>query len=147
MQTTEARPAVKDENPILRVRAQAAIVRTLAAEMLRGDRGANQAEGLRNQAIEESARLVSVVEGLSRMRAAAPPAANGEPRQRESSAGARRRPRVLVVEEDDATRAAITRGLAPEYEVLEQRTVRSTNSYAAIAETRRWIASRLTTAA
>lgn len=82
MQTTEARPAVKDENPILRVRAQAAIVRTLAAEMLRGDRGANQAEGLRNQAIEESARLVSVVEGLSRMRAAAPPAANGEPRQR-----------------------------------------------------------------
>jgi hypothetical protein len=109
---------VKEEKPMLRARAQAAIVRTLAAEMLRENRRGNQAEGLRNQATEEFARLVSVMEELSRMRAAAPPAASGEPGQEESAAGTRRCPRVLVVEEDEAARFAIIRGLAPEYEVV-----------------------------
>lgn len=109
---------MKDENPVLRARAQAAIVRTLATEMQREDRAGNQAEGLREQAVEESARLVSVVEGLSRMRAAAPRATTGEPRQEGPSAGPRGWPRVLVVEDDDATRSAITQGLAPEYEVV-----------------------------
>jgi CheY-like chemotaxis protein len=107
---------VKDEQSALRAaRAQAAIVRTLATEMQREGQGGEEAASLRAQAVEESARLVSTLEGLAKVRTATP-IPGGEPWP-EESAGARRWPRVLVVEDDDATRAAIARGLAPEYDV------------------------------
>ena len=108
---------MKDEQSALRAaRAQAAIVRTLATEMQREGQGGEEAEGLHAQAVEESARLVSAIEDLARTRAATP-APRGEARP-EGSSGAGRWPRVLVVEDDDATRMAIARGLAPEYEVV-----------------------------
>ncbi len=97
------------------VRAQAAVVRTLATEMQREDRDRDEAEDLRAQAVEESARLVSTIEGLARRRVATPPPP-GQPRREEPSAA--RWPRILVVEDDDATRMAIARGLGPEYEVI-----------------------------
>jgi CheY-like chemotaxis protein len=109
---------VKDEHSARRAaRAQAAIVRTLAAEIQR--EGCREgAEGLNAQAVEESARLVSAIEGLGRMRVANP-APRDDPRpEASSSTSAGRWPRVLVVEDDDATRVAIVRGLAPEYEVI-----------------------------
>ena len=108
---------MKDEQSALRAaRAQAAIVRTLATEMQREGQGREEAEGLHAQAAEESARLVSAIDGLARKRAATPPP-RGEPRP-DLLSGGQRRPRVLVVEDDDATRVAIARGLAPKYEVV-----------------------------
>jgi CheY-like chemotaxis protein len=77
----------------------------------------DDAEGLNAQAVEESVRLVSAIEGLARMRVANP-VPRDDPRPEASSTGARRWPRVLVVEDEEATRVAIVRGLAPEYEVI-----------------------------
>jgi CheY-like chemotaxis protein len=109
---------VKDENPALRAaRAHAAVVRTLANEMQREGRGSEETEDLRAQAIEEAARLVSAVEGLSRTRSEPPAAAPRASPNDRPMAGAVA-PRILVVEDDDETRAAIARGLAPEYDVV-----------------------------
>lgn len=108
---------MKDEQSALRAaRAQAAIVRTLATEMQREGHGGEEAASLRAQAVEESARLVATLESLARVRTSTP-IPRGEPRP-QGLASARRWPRVLVVEDDDATRAAIARGLAPEYDVI-----------------------------
>jgi hypothetical protein len=64
---------MKDEQSALRsARAQAAVVRTLATEMQREGRGGDVTVSLHAQAVEESARLVSVIEGLGKVRAATP---------------------------------------------------------------------------
>jgi CheY-like chemotaxis protein len=111
---------VKNENAILRAaHAQAAVVRTLAAEMQRQQTGGAETESLRAQALEESARLIAAVERLAGSRRdTLPPGAGGQPSIERSNADGRRWPRVLVVEDDYDTRAAIARGLAPEYEVV-----------------------------
>jgi CheY-like chemotaxis protein len=96
--------------------AQATIAGTPTTEMRREGQGGEDGEGLHTQAVEESAPPVSAIEGLAGMRAA--PTLRDGSRPEESSTTARRWPRVLVVEDDDATRVAIERGLAPEYEVV-----------------------------
>ena len=109
---------MNDENSALRnARAQAAILRTLVGEMEREDGSLEESGGLRAQAVEESARLVSALEGLSRARSSSPPERGGSPKERLST-GVRTWPRVLVVDDDDETRAAIAKGLGPEYEVV-----------------------------
>ena len=100
------------------VRAQTAIVRTLAAEMQREGQAHDRAEDLRAQAAQESARLVSVVENLSKTRSSSSPLPQDAPHPQTPLPVAGRWPRVLVVEDDDETRHAIVRGLAPEYEVI-----------------------------
>jgi CheY-like chemotaxis protein len=111
--------AVKDESSHREaaVRTQAAVVRTLADELHRETPGADVAKDLRAQAVEESARLVTAIEEVSRMRLQAPKEARG-PRPRESREGQSRWPRILVVEDHDGTRRAIAQGLAPEYEIV-----------------------------
>jgi CheY-like chemotaxis protein len=96
---------------------QATIVRTLTTETRREGQSGEDGEGLHAQAVEESARVASAIEGLAGRRDATP-APLDAPQPEESSTTARRWPRVLVVEDDDATRVAIARGLAPEYEVV-----------------------------
>jgi CheY-like chemotaxis protein len=109
---------VKDEKSDLRAaRAQAAIVRTLTGEMQRERRGDGESD-LRAQAIEESARLVSVLEGLSKARSDALPSPRGGPAPEHDGARQGGRQRVLVVEDDDASRTAIAQGLAPNYDVV-----------------------------
>jgi CheY-like chemotaxis protein len=107
-----------DERTALRAaRAQTAVMRTLATEVRREGRAEEDREGLRTQAVEESARLVSAVEGLARVHRTA--SVRRDDRGDEAaSTSPRRWPRVLVVEDDDATRDGIVRGLAPEYEVV-----------------------------
>jgi CheY-like chemotaxis protein len=95
-------------------RAQAAVVRALTGELARDDRRDSETD-LRAQAIEESARLVSVLEGLSKARSGAPPRTDAGVTD---EARARSRPRILVVEDDGVTLRAIARGLAPEYDVV-----------------------------
>jgi two-component system chemotaxis response regulator CheY len=89
--------------------AQAAIVRTLTGEMLREERGSEAALALRAQALEESARLVATLEGLGRARTPDPGSA---PAVRVDKV-----PGILVVEDDEQARAALARGLSPEYDV------------------------------
>ncbi len=108
-----------------RARAQAAVVRTLAMELERQHGAGEATEGLQAQAVEESARLVAALDGLSRARSTPPPPPPVPvpvPRRQEPPGSGRsaERPwaRVLVVEDDDEARAAIARGLAPEYEVV-----------------------------
>jgi CheY-like chemotaxis protein len=106
-----------DKQNLRAVHAQVAVVRMLTGELQREDRGGGEAGDLRAQAIEESARLVSVLEELSKARSDGPPKPEaGVPEH--AGAGTSRRPRVLVVEDDGATLLAIARGLAPEYEVV-----------------------------
>jgi CheY-like chemotaxis protein len=93
-------------------------MRTLADELRRETRGPEIAKDLRAQAVEESARLVTAIEELSRKRLQAPDEARGGPRPSELGEGERRGPRVLVVEDHDGTRRAIAQGLAPEYEIV-----------------------------
>ncbi len=93
-------------------RAQAAVLRTLANEVRRGH-GRDETEGLRAQAIEESARLISATEGLVQ------PGPRAQPSDPPSDAARQDPPfRILVVEDDDAARLAIARGLAPDYAVV-----------------------------
>jgi CheY-like chemotaxis protein len=113
------RHLVNDRDRALRsVRAQTAIVRTLAAETQREGQADDSAEDLRAQAVQESARLVSAVESLSKTRSSAPPSAKDVSHPRAPLPIADCSPRVLVVEDDDETRHAIAWGLAPEYEVV-----------------------------
>jgi CheY-like chemotaxis protein len=93
-------------------------VRTLAAETQREGQAHDRAEELRVQTVQESARLVSVVETLSKTLSASPSATHDESHPRAPSPLVGRWPRVLVVEDDDETRHAIARGLSPEYEVV-----------------------------
>ncbi len=105
-----------DDNARRTARAQTAIVRALTSEMQREGRGHQDVEDLRAQALEESARLVAAAEGLTSVRSSRPPR-SPEGAEKPSTTGSRW-PRVLVVEDDDATRIAIARGLAPEYDVV-----------------------------
>jgi CheY-like chemotaxis protein len=108
---------VKDEGSVHRAaRIQAAVVRTVASEMKREGRGPDENEELRAQAVEESARLVR----LSVARPA-PPSRSTDPCPTTARDGDRSRRRVLVVEDDDATRSAIARGLAPAYAIVTAR--------------------------
>jgi CheY-like chemotaxis protein len=91
------------------VREQLAIVRTIVDELQRDDQSA---AALHAQAVEESARLVSAMEDLSRRRSEAPPSTPPE-----TKAPAGRRRRVLLVEDDVTTRMAIARWLEPRYSV------------------------------
>jgi two-component system, chemotaxis family, chemotaxis protein CheY len=107
----------KKAGPPSGVRAQTAIVRTLVDELAREGRGPDVAEDLRSQAIEQSARLVSEIQALPKRSPRAPglqPMA-GAPSGWIARQG--RKPRILVVDDDGATRDAIVRWLALEYEV------------------------------
>jgi CheY-like chemotaxis protein len=109
---------MKDEQSVYRAaRIQAAVVRTVAGEMEREGLGPNENDELRAQALEESARLV----GLSVARTASPIRSTDPGRTTAALAGDGSRGRVLVVEDDDATRTAIARGLAPAYEIVTAR--------------------------
>ena len=109
---------MKDEQSDYRAaRIQAAVVRTVAGEMEREGLGPNENDELRAQALEESARLV----GLSVARTASPIRSTDPGRTPAALAGDGSRGRVLVVEDDDATRTAIARGLAPAYEIVTAR--------------------------
>lgn len=107
----------KKESPQSGVRAQIAVLRTLADELVREGRGLDVAADLRLQAIEESARLVSAMQALPRGSPRAPGlrATANAPSGWFERRG--RKPRILVVDDDAATRDAIVRWLAPEYEV------------------------------
>lgn len=108
-----------DQDRALRsVREQTAIVRTLAAEMQREGQAHDSTEDLRAQAVQESARLVSAVESLAKTRSSSPHAPQDASHPGAPVPVSGRWPRVLVVEDDDETRHAIVRGLAPEYEVI-----------------------------
>jgi CheY-like chemotaxis protein len=85
--------------------------------MQREGQADDSAGDLRAQAVQESARLVSAVESLSKTRSSSP-SPRDESHQRPSLPVPGRWPRILVVEDDDETRHAIARGLAPEYEVV-----------------------------
>jgi CheY-like chemotaxis protein len=106
-------PPNDSDNALRAARAQAAVVRTLTTEMQREGSG----QDLQAQAVEESARLISVIEGLSQARSSAPAPASPPPA--EGLAAARRR--VLVVEDDDESRAAVVVGLTPAYDVTTAR--------------------------
>lgn len=99
------------------VRAQIAVLRTLADELAREGCGPDVAAELRVQAIEESARLVSAMQALPRGNPRAPVlrATATAPSGWFEREG--RKPRILVVDDDAAIRDAIVRWLAPEYEV------------------------------
>jgi CheY-like chemotaxis protein len=119
LRRTRKEIGVKNENPALRdARAQAAVLRTLATEMERQGPESAAAESLREQAIEESARLVSAYAKLAESRSEPGGAAGAVGAPEGPGTMGRRWPRVLVVEDDDDTRTAIARGLAPEYEVV-----------------------------
>lgn len=107
----------KKAGPHSGVRAQTAILRTLVDELAREDRDPEVAEELRSQAIEESARLVSAIQALPRSSPRSPglQATAGAPSGWMAHQG--RKPRILVVDDDAATRNAIVRWLAGEYEV------------------------------
>lgn len=103
---------MKDEEKALRAaHAQTAILRSLTDEMQRAERSTDAS--LRSQAVEESARLVSAARDLSKARSE-----SGRPLAFGTDADDDRRPRVLVVEDDDASRSAIATGLAPFYDVV-----------------------------
>jgi CheY-like chemotaxis protein len=97
--------------------SRAAVLRTLATELEREARTGTDTGGLQAQVVEESARLVSALEELSRVRSSAPPSL----RDPGAASGAGRRWRVLLVEDDDETRAAISQGLSDRYEVITAR--------------------------
>jgi CheY-like chemotaxis protein len=105
---------MKNEDAALQAtRTQAAIVRTLANEIRREAAGEEEATGLRDQAVEESARLVTAATALSKVRSENPGAPDVG-RTFDVSA----RARVLVVEDDGVTRDAIAAGLASNYDVF-----------------------------
>jgi two-component system chemotaxis response regulator CheY len=105
------------ERALRTARAQAAVVRTLTSELKREGHETDGAEGLRAQAVEESARLSSALEGLSRARRAI--RAPLDTRPKPCLPLERQRPRVLVVEDDDASRAVLVEALGVEFEVTE----------------------------
>jgi CheY-like chemotaxis protein len=109
---------VKDDDAALRAtRTQAAVLRALAGEVERRAKRDLDTGAVRAQAVEESERLVNAMGDLSRARSPAPKA----PRRaapHDAADTANPWPRILVVEDDDEVRRAITQGLGPEYEVV-----------------------------
>jgi CheY-like chemotaxis protein len=109
---------MNDSNHDVRaMKAQAAIVRTLVDELKR-DRHASETGALEAQTVEESARLVSHIEELSRRRSEAPEVEPSRPTRVEAGG---RLPRVLLVEDDDIARQAMARWLSEGYEVVTAR--------------------------
>src|SRR5271166_6407815 len=101
-------PSGDDDTTLRKARAQAAVVRTLATELEREAGSGERTEGLRAQAVEESARLVATLDGLSRARSSrAPPLPERHEPPGPGRSADQPWPRVLVVEDDDETRSAI----------------------------------------
>ncbi len=101
---------MKDEEKALRAtRAHTAVLRSLTDEMQRSQSGVES--DLQEQAVEESARLVSAARELAQARSEFPAASSACESVEEV------RPRVLLVEDDDASRSALANGLAPFYDV------------------------------
>jgi len=96
------------------VRTQEAIIRTVTDEL---QREAPDAQGLRDQALAESARLVAAMQTLSRTRTQ-PPAGEHFPPSHPLAAGKGRRPRILLVDDDELARTAVASWLAHEYDVV-----------------------------
>jgi two-component system chemotaxis response regulator CheY len=113
--------AAQDDDLSLRpAHALAAVVRTLLTEAGREGPPGVRGSALREQAVEESARLVSVLEDLSMARARHPHSV--PPAKVPSDPDVvRRRPSILIVEDDDGTRSALALGLATSYEVTTAR--------------------------
>jgi len=104
-----------EDSDLKAVRAQTAIVRTVA-DAARRDAGGSDSEVLREQAVAESARLVSTVRDLLKHRSEHP-AQNAAPESGPAAVEETRR-RILVVEDDGEARSAIATFLAYEYEVV-----------------------------
>jgi len=103
---------MKDEERALRAtHAHTAVLRSLTDEMQRSEGSGDT--GIRDQAVEESARLVSSARDLSKARSE-----SGRPLAPGADDDDDRRPRILVVEDDDASRSAIAMGLRPFYDVV-----------------------------
>ena len=103
---------MKDEEKALRAtHAQTAVLRSLTDEMQRSDGDVDAS--LRDQAVEESARLVAAARDLSKARSE-----SGRPLSPDTDGDEERRARILVVEDDDQSRSAIATGLGPLYDVV-----------------------------
>ena len=102
--------STSEEDRFAAVRTQTAVVRTVADELRRRNASQDPASGLQGQVIEESARLVSVMTDPARVstrpRADAGLAQDGK-HPRPAPSGARRR--MLIVDDEPATRAALVR--------------------------------------
>ena len=102
-----------------RLRTQTAVVRTLADEVRRQRAEGGSVEHLEGQVLEESTRLASTIRDL-RLRRSSRPAAPDRSELRSDSPGEaifKRASRILLVEDDEAARAALVRFLEPDYEV------------------------------
>jgi CheY-like chemotaxis protein len=101
------------------LRTQTAIVRTLAHE-LRRERSERpeMADDLQGQVLEESVRLASTISSLTSARLSQPPIFLERERAEPGEALSEPRRRILIVEDDEQTRAALSGWLGYEYEVM-----------------------------
>jgi CheY-like chemotaxis protein len=102
------------------VRAQAAVVRTVADELRRSEASCDAASGLHGQVVEESARLVSVMTDPER--ASTRPAISATHAERLEASGVPAAPsgtrrRVLIVDDENATLSALARWFEHDYDV------------------------------
>jgi CheY-like chemotaxis protein len=102
------------------VRAQEAVVRTLADELRRQRSRPDTPAGLDDQVREESKRLLTAMADRSNARSSQVPDESLATRGAPQSVGSRRR-RVLVVEDEDSARNALASWFCGAYEVATAR--------------------------